>query len=332
MKKYEKEVMQAHLDNEKEVLKKLETIYEDAIFEIDERLAVLLGRDDATLQHVIYQADYQRALKTQIKSILEKLQANEFETVAEYLEYSYDEGFLGVMYSLQKQGIPLVIPISQEQVIAAIQHETKLKSSLYTEMGKDISRLQKQIAGEISRGISSASSYTEIAQNIARYSKIPMNRAMTISRTESHRISETASNHAQERAKSKGAKIKKIWDASLDAKTRESHMRVDGEIRELNEKFSNGLMYPGEAGGEPEEVINCRCRSRTEAEWALDVEETKSLGDVSEMTDKRKEEIAKKLGVSVHDLEGYSGQIVTLKSKNYQDFKKQYNKIAQKTK
>jgi len=27
----------------------------------------------------------------------------------------------------------------------------------------------------------------------------------------------------------------------------------------MGERFSNGLMYPGELGGPAEEVINCRC-------------------------------------------------------------------------
>lgn len=74
----------------------------------------------------------------------------------------------------------------------------------------------------------------------------------------------------------------KQWDASLDARTRDSHARVDGEIRELDEKFSNGLMFPGDPNGAAAEVVNCRCTSNTRARWALDEDELQTLQDRAE--------------------------------------------------
>lgn len=53
--------------------------------------------------------------------------------------------------------------------------------------------------------------------------------------------------------------LKHRWLATLDGHTRQSHIDVDGEVREVDEKFSNGLLYPGEPGGPPAEVYNCRC-------------------------------------------------------------------------
>jgi uncharacterized protein with gpF-like domain len=264
-------------------------------------------------------------LKAQIEGILQTLQSNEFETVSAYLTKCYEEGFLGTMYSLQSQGVPLVFPINQEEVAAAIQHETNLASSLYKSL--DTAQLQKKIAAEISRGFSVGSSYSEIARNIAASANITKNQATRIARTEGHRIVETAANNAQHKAKDRGADIVKIWDASLDSKTRPSHARVDGEVRELDEKFSNGLKFPGDPSGEAAEVINCRCRSRTDARWALDADQTKMLGDTSKMTDAQRNTIAKKLGVDEKDLDMYSGQIVPIKAKNYADFKKQYDKL-----
>ena len=105
------------------------------------------------MQYVIYQIEYQKALKAQVQAILEQLQSKNFDTVSAYLTKSYEDGFIGTMYDLQGQGIPLVFPIDQEQVVAAIQHETKLSESLYSSLGKDTKLLSKQIAGEISRGI-----------------------------------------------------------------------------------------------------------------------------------------------------------------------------------
>ena len=168
MNRKQKEVQQAFLDNEKAVLKELEANYRSALDKINNKIAVLQARTDADLQHVIYQIDYQKALKSQIQTVLDQLHNSNFETVSEYLTNSYEDGFIGTMYDLQGQGIPLVFPIDQKQVVAAIQHETKLSESLYSRLGKDTKVLSKQIASEISRGISNAVMYSEIASSMVR--------------------------------------------------------------------------------------------------------------------------------------------------------------------
>ena len=51
----------------------------------------------------------------------------------------------------------------------------------------------------------------------------------------------------------------KIWHSAHDARTRKSHLDVDEEIVPIDEKFSNGLMYPGDKSGPIREWVNCRC-------------------------------------------------------------------------
>lgn len=270
------------LDNEKAVLKKLEKVYKDALIEIESKITYLLGREDADLSHVIYQIEYQNALKKQVEVIIETLHNNEFETLSEYLTKSYEDGFIGVMYDLQNQGIPLIMPLDQALIVAAIQHETKLSESLYAALGKDTKELSNKISGEISRGLATGQMFSEIARNIANWARIPKNNAMRIARTEAHRIQCTAAMNACENAKSKGADVVKQWDASLDNKTRKSHMKVDGEIRELDEPFSNGLMFPGDPSGKAKEVINCRCALLQRARWALSEDELNTLKERAE--------------------------------------------------
>lgn len=312
MNKRQKEVLQTQLNNEKAVLKQLESNYEDALAEINGKIETLLARQDADMAHVIYQVQYQRALKTQVQSILENLQTNEFETISEYLAKSYEGGFLGTMYDLHGQNIPLIFPIDQEQVVAAIQHETNLSESLYTSLGKDITDLRKKISGEISRGISTGMMYSEIARNVASYAGISKNNAMRITRTEAHRIQERATMDAHVKAKSKGADIVKVWSAALDSRTRDSHRDVDGEIREVEETFSNGLLYPGDPSGKPEEVINCRCRCNSKARWLLGSDYTKWSEDAP----------------IVYSDDGTT-QLAIIEAKNYEDFQKKYKQATE---
>lgn len=311
MNKRQKEILQAQLDNEKAVLKKLEANYQDALDEINSKIELLMARQDADMQHVIYQVQYQQALKTQVQSILETLQTNEFETLSEYLTHSYEDGFVGTMYDLQGQGIPLIFPLDQAQIVDAIQNESKLSASLYTALGHDIKDLQKKIAGEISRGIAGGQMYTEIARNVSNWARIPKNNAMRIARTEAHRIQCKAAMDAQHRAKEKGADVVKQWDASLDKRTRDSHRDVDGEIRELDEPFSNGLKYPGDPNGRPEEVINCRCALLQRARWALGNDYTKWSPDAEVVID-----------------DDGTTQFVNVDAKSYKEFKGYYKDIT----
>lgn len=55
----------------------------------------------------------------------------------------------------------------------------------------------------------------------------------------------------------------KQWLATGDDRTRESHMAVNGEIVKPQERFSNGLLCPGDPAGAASEVYNCRCSMRT---------------------------------------------------------------------
>lgn len=313
MNQRQKETQQVFLNNEKAVLKQLEGNYRDALNEINNKIAILQAREDADLQHVIYQIDYQKALKAQVQTVLDQLHNNNFETVSEYLTKSYEDGFIGTMYDLQGQGIPLVFPIDEEQVAAAIQHETKLSESLYTRLGKDTKVLSKQIAGEISRGIASASMYSEISRNIAGYCGISKNKAMRIARTESHRIQCKATADAQRKAKEKGADVVKQWDASLDGKTRDTHRELDGQIRELDEPFEvQGMtaMQPGDFG-DPAEDCNCRCALLQRARWALGNDYTKWSPDAP---------------VEISD-DGTT-QFVNVDAKNFTEFKGIYQDIT----
>ncbi len=307
MNKQQKEVQQAHLNNEKAVLNALKKNYKDALTEINSNLSYLMARQDADMQHVIYQAEYQQALKTQVQTVLDVLQNNEFNTVSEYLTKCYEEGFVGTMYDLQMQGIPLVFPIDQESVVRAIQHDTKLSTSLYASF--DMKELKKKISGEISRGISNAVTYNEIARNISGHANVNLNNAMRIARTEGHRISIKSSMDAQRKAKEKGADIVKQWDASLDGKTRPHHRELDGQIRELDEDFeySGGSVSAPAHFGNPAEDCNCRCVLLQRARWALGNDITKYSPDaVEEISDDGATKLFK------------------IKAKDYDAFKKQY--------
>jgi hypothetical protein len=58
-----------------------------------------------------------------------------------------------------------------------------------------------------------------------------------------------------------GYEMQKEWIEVKDIRTRftHSHYGVGGQVRDYNERFSNGLLFPGDKAGAAGEVINCRC-------------------------------------------------------------------------
>ena len=61
------------------------------------------------------------------------------------------------------------------------------------------------------------------------------------------------------RAEDIGNSITKIWMATLDNRTRDSHAALDGAEIALDEIFDNGCSRPRDPNGAPAEVCNCRC-------------------------------------------------------------------------
>lgn len=281
MNKRQKEIIKNELKNEKTVMNQIEAVYHRALIDIEKKIDKMQARidKDMTDTAAIYQKRYQEALKKQISAILDMLNANQYEKIQDYLEQCYVDAFIGNIYDLHGQGIPVITPINQENVTKAIQHDTKLSKPLYEALGYNVEQLKKTIAGEISRGIATGMMYAEIARNIRNSAMVSMRKAMTIARTEGHRIQEEARHESRHKAKETGADIVKQWDSTLDKRTRPTHQKLDGQIRELDEPFKvNGMkaMYPS-GFGKAKEDINCRCIALQRAKWALDEEELNTM-------------------------------------------------------
>lgn len=282
MNKKEKEAFSYLFKTEKDVLKALEKIYRRALRELEEK--ILYTQGDPLMQNKVYRQQYQVALKGQVAAILERLHTQEYETIEEYLKDSYTDGYLATMYSIHAQGLPLIMPIAQDQIVRALVTDSAISEGLYKSLGTDLQKLRSVIVSEISRGIATNKSYGEIARNIANQTHIPLKRARTIVLTETHRIREEAAQDLRVKAKAKGCDIVKQWDATLDGRTRPTHRRLDGQIREVNEPFEidgKKAMQPG-GFGRPEEDINCRCVALTRARWALSEKELQIMKERAE--------------------------------------------------
>lgn len=123
----------------------------------------------------------------------------------------------------------------------------------------------RKINSALTQGILQGDAIPKIADrleqvsNMNRRASVRNARTMCTSAENAGRMSRF--NEAEERL---GLLFDKIWIATHDGRTRDSHKAIDGEQVPKDEEFSNGCMFPADPDGEPAEVYNCRCTMKSE--------------------------------------------------------------------
>lgn len=82
----------------------------------------------------------------------------------------------------------------------------------------------------------------------------------------------------------------KRWVTVQDERVRDSHAELHGTVVPVDEEFPNGLMFPGDPSGPPEEVYNCRCT----LEWV----DTGSEADEAQYSGDSPEYVAEDIGTA----------------------------------
>lgn len=290
MNKWEREITKHQLEDEKRTIAELKAVYSKAREDLKARIEELGVRYDETgLESVIYQKKYQEAIKSQVDGALNQLLTKEYTTIDDFLKDSYNNGFVGNMYLLHQQKIPLAIPIDNKSVVKALQTDSKLSRRYYkgnplrNRVNENVDLLKTRVRSNLSRGIAQGQSWGDIAVNIASGMSSPMRRALNdsirIARTEGHRVQQQGFLDAGFEAIKNGADVLKQWDATLDGRTRDEHREVDGTIIKWDEEFDVGgeKMEAPSVGGSARNVCNCRCCLLQRAKWALDEDELETL-------------------------------------------------------
>ena len=68
-----------------------------------------------------------------------------------------------------------------------------------------------------------------------------------------------SSGYARNESAKDAGKRKRVWVTMGDALVRDLHSAINGQSRPFGERYSNGLMFPGDPDGPLEEWLNCRC-------------------------------------------------------------------------
>lgn len=189
-----------------------------------------------------------------------------------YGAYTIERATGSVGFTMWNESAVRRLLVQQPELMPHYPPKKALKYGIDLEWGK------KQIRAAIQSGILQGKSIGKIANDLQR--RIP-----DMSRKSAIRAARTAMTGAQnggrqdsyEAAEKMGIMMRKKWVAIIDGRTRHSHIRLNGEIVNVDAEFSNGCRFPGDSRGRPAETYNCRCAMVADVESLSSADETNKL-------------------------------------------------------
>lgn len=159
-----------------------------------------------------------------------------------------------ISYVIKKTGVEIFA--KEVSIQSLLGKYTKRRYSQAT----DTKYVSKQVMREINGMLRAGEGTRKIAARLQKVYNFNRTSAFRTTRTETTRIESRGRFDTMDAAAKKGFVFKKIWRHSHASKDpRDWHVAMNGETRDLDKPFSNGLMMPGETGAPAEEVINCAC-------------------------------------------------------------------------
>ena len=157
---------------------------------------------------------------------------------------------------------------------------------------KDIPWNMKKINAETLQGILQGESMDKIAKRLRNVQKMNKTQAIRSARTIVTGAENKGRQDSYARAEADGIILQKEWLATNDGRTRHSHAMLDGAIVDQDKKFENGLRYPGDPRGRPEEAYNCRCTLVAKVNGFKKVQVQKAMAEKDEYTQAERDEFA----------------------------------------
>ena len=151
---------------------------------------------------------------------------------------------------------------------------------------KDIRWNVKKMNAEVLQGIVQGEPMDRIASRLSKVIGMDETAAIRNARTMVTGAENKGRQDSYARAEADGIILQKEWLATNDGRTRHSHAALDGSIVDQDKKFDNGLMYPGDPSGRPEEVYNCRCTLVAKVNGFKKVQVQKKYEDVHDLPQK----------------------------------------------
>lgn len=203
-------------------------------------------------------------VKNSIVDEIKKVNKRSKDEIMEQMAYSYEDAYYRSAFAIENNvGIDLKFHKTISKTTEKNIYENPFDRIGFSERNKqNNSRIINNLKNDIYMGLTQGEDYGYISKRISESLSVGAFKAMRIARTETHRITGQARQDILSEANEKGVKMKKMWVATLDDRTRDAHQSLDGVTIELDEEFISDFggrgLQPGQMGT-AEDDINCRC-------------------------------------------------------------------------
>lgn len=253
----------------KKSYREIDKVFAERLKEIISQIKKLLMKIEGKDPHIGWtEINKFRRLDSELKRIEKDLEGDHkkiAENINNLKEKTYLDTFLKHTYLFEqatKDRFLTAIPDMKlvrkmlDQPIKFIKLDESLK--------KERKRALKRIRTDITLGVLNGEGFKKIAKRLRTSLGMTVKQSKRVARTEGGRAMEQAAFDSAQVAKKFGARMHKIWEATLDLRTRPSHQVLDHQMKDIDEPFEingckgmhpKGFVGPGSAG----ENINCRC-------------------------------------------------------------------------
>ena len=203
----------------------------------------------------------------QIEQEMTRLYQSNRDTLLERLQAIYRDMYYMTGWAIEQElgGAQLAWGLLNPEVIQAAVLAPIDRLTLDDRLERNRRRIVRAIQQSLTQGLILGEAYEDMAKRIRGVLEQDARKARTVARTEGHRIRNQGRLDSARRAKELGIEVVKVWDATLDSRTRPAHRRLDGVAVGVDEDFNSPAGGKGPAPGnldKAEDDINCRCTFR----------------------------------------------------------------------
>lgn len=174
--------------------------------------------------------------------------------------YALNQNFMN--YTFEVAGGFKLGFVNEQTIIRLLRDNPDLFPAYKLDKLKDINWNTQKIREIISAGLLQGKPMPGIAKDLMRVANMNEKSALLHAQTSVTGAENAGRQAGFKQAKEMGINFKRIWIATLDSRTRDSHRRLDGQMRDIDEPFDSPLgkiMYPGDTSAAPGNVWRCRC-------------------------------------------------------------------------
>lgn len=235
-------------------------VYDDAVENGDkEAIAIALFALTVARKKYLLEDKNAKAMKSDIVSSITSVNQGALSFLNSQKTYLYKINYNQVSYNAHKAGLPF--QKLNDRTVKMVANKTV--ANKVVNVAKDTAWNMKKINSAILQGINNGESMRKIAKRLEPILDNNKSSAMRTARTKVTEIENRARLESYKTLEKMGGIVKKRWLATGDGRTRDWHVDMDGQTVKLDEPFRDGLGntldYPGDGGGSPETVYNCRC-------------------------------------------------------------------------